>query len=77
MKFDIDSDQEDPMNEPLAASIARRLTAETARSALPDAPIRTEPVARRRPVVPSLRRRSARLLVGLAGRLDPGTQAAS
>jgi hypothetical protein len=27
--------------------------------------------------VPSLRRRSARLLVGLAGRLDPGTQAAS
>jgi hypothetical protein len=28
-------------------------------------------------VAPSLRQRSARLLVGLAGRLDPGTQAAS
>jgi hypothetical protein len=65
------------MYEPLAAGIARRLTAETARSALPDAPIRTEPAARRRPVAPSLRRRSARLLVGLAGRLDPGTHAAS
>jgi hypothetical protein len=64
------------MNEPLAASIARRLTAETARSALPDAPIRTEPAAPRRPMAPRLRRLSARLLVGLAGRLDPGTQAA-
>jgi hypothetical protein len=55
------------MNEPLAAGIIRRLTADTARSALPDAPVRAEPAARRR---------SARLLVGLAGRLDPGTQAA-
>ncbi len=68
------------MYEPLAASIVRRLTAETATSALPDAPVRTEPTElarRRRTVVPQLRRLSARLLVGLAGRLDPDVQAAS
>jgi hypothetical protein len=65
------------MNEPLAASIIRQLTAEVATSALPDAPVRTEPISRRRPVAPRLRRRSARLLVGLAGRLDPTVQAAT
>ncbi len=64
------------MNELIAASIARRLTAEIALSALPDAPIRTEPTPRGRPVAPHLRRLSARLLVGLAGRLDPSTDAA-
>ena len=65
------------MNEPLAAGIIRRLTADTARSALPDAPVRSEPAARRGPLAPALRRRSARLLVGLAGRLDPDTRAAT
>jgi hypothetical protein len=65
------------MNEPIAASIIRRRTTEIATSALPDAPVRTEPTPRRRPVAPRLRRRSARLLVGLAGRLDPNTQAAA
>jgi hypothetical protein len=64
------------VNEPLAAGIIRRLTADTARSALPDAPIRIEPASRRqRQRAPGLRRRSALLLVGLAGRLDPGTRA--
>jgi hypothetical protein len=77
MKFDIDSQQEDPMNEPFAASIARRRTAEIATSALPDAPVRPEPAPRRRALAPHLRHRSARLLVGLAGRLDPGTNAAA
>ncbi len=65
------------MNEPIAASIARRMTAEVAASALPDAPVRIEPTSRRRPVAPHLRRLSAQLLVGLAGRLDPNTQAAN
>ena len=74
MKSNID--KEDAMIEPIAASIARRLTAEVATSALPDAPVRSEPTARRRPVAPRLRGRSARLLVALAGRLDPDTQAA-
>jgi hypothetical protein len=69
-------DQEDAMNEPLAAGIIRRLTAEVATSALPDAPVRAEPTSRRRQLAPHLRRRSARLLVGLAGRLDPNLQAA-
>lgn len=64
------------MNEPLAASIVRRLTADVATSALPDAPVRSEPTPRARPHAPRLRRRSARLLIGLAGRLDPHTQAA-
>jgi hypothetical protein len=31
------------MNEPIAASSARRLTAETATAALPDAPVGTGP----------------------------------
>jgi hypothetical protein len=53
------------------------LTAETATSALPGAPVRTEPASRRRPVAPNLRRRSARLLAGLADRLDPNVQAAN
>ena len=65
------------MNEPIAASIARRLTAETATSALPDAPVRTEPTRRRRAVVPSLRALMARRLVSLAGRLDPDAYAAN
>jgi hypothetical protein len=71
-----DNQKEDGMNEPLAASIARRLTAEVATSALPDAPVRIEPTPRGRRVTPRLRRRSARLLVAVAGRLDPNTQAA-
>jgi len=64
------------MYEPLAASIVRRLTAEVATSALPDAPVRTagaEPTPQRRAATARLRGRSARLLVGLAGRLDPDT----
>jgi hypothetical protein len=68
------------MNEPLAASIIRRSTAELATSALPDAPVRpqpAEPAPRRRATAPDLRRRSASLLIGLAGRLDPDTQTAS
>jgi hypothetical protein len=65
------------MNEPIAASIIRRRTAEVATSALPDAPVRTEPAPRRGRVAPRVRRQSARLLVGLAGRLDPTIQAAS
>jgi hypothetical protein len=69
--------EEDAVNEPVAASIIRRLTAEVATSALPDAPVRTESAPRRRAAAPRLRGRSARLLVGLAGRLDPTIQAAS
>jgi hypothetical protein len=65
------------VNEPIAASIARRLTTGVATSALPDAPVRTEPTSQRRPVTPQLRRLSARLLVGLADRLDPGIQTAN
>ncbi len=64
------------MNEPLAASIVRRLTAEVVTSALPDAPVRIEPTSRGRRVTPRLRRRSARLLVAVAGRLDPNVQPA-
>jgi hypothetical protein len=64
------------MYEPIAAaSIARRLTVDTATSALPDAPARTAPARHRRAVVPSLRSLAARLLVGLAGRLDPDASA--
>jgi hypothetical protein len=76
MKYTIDY-QEDTMLEPIAASIANRLTAEVATSALPDAPVRSQPTPRRHPVASRLRRRSARLLVGLAGRLDPNTRAAT
>jgi hypothetical protein len=75
MKSNID--KEDTMLEPIAASLARRLTAEVATSALPDAPVRSQPTTRRRPVAPRLRGRSARLLVGLAVRLDPDTRAAT
>jgi hypothetical protein len=66
------------MYAPIAASIIRRRTEELATSALPEAPVRPvpEPAPRRRAVAPSLRRRSASLLIGLAGRLDPGTQTA-
>jgi hypothetical protein len=63
------------MYEPLAGTIAHRLTTDLATSALPDAPVvdEPEPAARRRSVAPSLRQRSARLLVNLAARLDPAT----
>jgi hypothetical protein len=60
--------------EPIAATILRRLTAEVATSALPDAPVRAE--TPRRAAQPGLRRRSATLLVGLAGRLDPNLHGA-
>ena len=76
-QFPQDPNKEDTMNEPLAASIIRRVTAELATSALPDAPVRTEPTPPGRAVAPRLRRRSAILLVGLAGRLDPDTHGAS
>jgi hypothetical protein len=62
---------------PLASMIIRQVTSEVATSALPDAPVRPEPAPRRRPLAPHVRRRSARLLIGLAGRLDPGTQTVS
>ena len=78
MKSNID--KEDAMLEPIAASIARRLTAEVATSALPDAPVRTQrakPTPRRHASAARLRRRSASLLVGLAGRLDPNTPTVS
>jgi hypothetical protein len=52
------------------------LTGEVATSALPDAPVHVEPASRARRVTPRLRRRSARLLVAVAGRLDPKIQAA-
>jgi hypothetical protein len=68
--------KEDTVYEPLAARIMQRLVNDLATSALPDAPVRPEPV-RRRPLAPHVRRRSARLLVGLAGRLDPSTQTVS
>jgi hypothetical protein len=63
------------MYEPIAAaSIARRLTVEP-----PPRPCPTHlPVPRprhRRAVVASLRSLTARLLVGLAGRLDPDASA--
>jgi hypothetical protein len=64
------------MNEPIAASIARWLTTDVATSALPGAPVRTEPSSLSRPVAPRLRRPSARLLVGLAARLDRNPQTA-
>jgi hypothetical protein len=64
------------MNEPLVADIVRRVTAEVATSALPDAPVRIEPTGsaprRATSAVSPLRRRSARLLAVVAGRLDPG-----
>jgi hypothetical protein len=69
--------KEDAMYEPLAASTIRRLTAEVATSALPDAPVRTprtQPTPHRRAVAPRLRNRSATMLISLARRLDPDTQ---
>lgn len=73
------SDKEDVMDATyglLADSISRGMAGEVGTSALPDAPVRTprtRPTPRRR--VPTLlRRRSAGLLVGLAGRLDPDIQ---
>jgi hypothetical protein len=64
----------------LADSISRGLGAEVATSALPDAPVRTQrtkPTPRRHAPAAKLRRGSASLLVGLAGRLDPDTQTMS
>jgi len=69
--------EEDTMNAPVAAAIVRRVTEELATSALPDAPVRSEPAnSAPRPAagVSALRRRSARLLAGVAGRLDPCLQ---
>lgn len=68
--------QEDNVNTPIAAAIVRRVTNEVATSALPDAPVRIEPTdsAPRPTAVSPLRRRSARLLAGVAGRLDPCLQ---
>jgi hypothetical protein len=69
--------EEDIMNAPVAAAIVRRVTEELATSALPDAPVRIEPTdsdPRRAAGVSPLRRRSARLLAGVAGRLDPCLQ---
>jgi hypothetical protein len=63
----------------LADSISRGLAGEVGTSALPDAPVRTrrtKPTPRRRVPAARLRRRSAGLLVGLAGRLDPEIQVA-
>jgi hypothetical protein len=62
------------MYEPIAAQIARRLTAREATSALPDAPVRAAPPPRRG-VDTRLRGLAARRLVGLAGRLDPSVRA--
>ena len=73
------SDKEDAMDATyglLADSISRGLAGEVGTSALPDAPVRTprsRPTPRRR-VPTRLRRRSADVLVGLAGRLDPDIQ---
>jgi hypothetical protein len=63
------------MYEPTVANIARRLTAQTATSALPDAPVLPGPARHRRAVVASLRGLAARGLVGLASRLDPDASA--
>jgi hypothetical protein len=64
------------MYEPIAAQIARRLTAREATSALPDAPARAAPPLRpSRGVDTRLRGLAARRLVGLAGRLDPSVRA--
>jgi len=66
------------MNTPVAAAIVRRVTEELATSALPDAPVRSEPTEsdsrQAASAVSPLRRRSARLLVGVAGWLDPCLQ---
>ena len=70
----------DAMYGLLADSISRGLATEVGTSALPDAPVRTQrtkPTPRRHASATRLRRRSATLLVGLAGRLDPNTPTAS
>jgi hypothetical protein len=66
----------DAMYGTLADSIGRGLARDFALSALPDAPVRTERTRPPRGRAPAarLRRRSANLLVGLAGRLDPDAQ---
>jgi hypothetical protein len=70
----------DAMYGLLADTVSRGLGAEVATSALPDAPVRTQrtkPTRRGRAPAARLRRRSAGLLVGLAGRLDHDTPTAS
>lgn len=70
----------DAMYGLLADSISRGLATDVATSALPDAPVRTQPtkpMPRRHASAARLRRRSASLLVGLAGRLDPNTPTVS
>jgi hypothetical protein len=79
MKSSTKEDTMDATYGLLADSISRGLAGEVGASALPDAPVRTRhtrPTPRRR-VPTRLRRRSASLLVGLAGRLDPDVQAVS
>ena len=70
----------DAMYGLLADTISRGLANGVATSALPDAPVRpqrTRPTPRSHAPAARLRRRSARLLTGLAGRLDPNTPALS
>jgi hypothetical protein len=61
--------------EPIAANIARRLTAQTATSAPPDALVLPGPARHPRAVVASLRGLAACGLVRLASRLDPDASA--
>ena len=80
MKSSLEEDAMDTMYGLLADSISRGLGTEVATSALPDAPVRThrtESTPRRHASAARLRRRSASLLVGLAGRLDPNTPTVS
>jgi hypothetical protein len=73
MKSSEKEDAMDAMYGLLADTISRGLAGEVGTSALPDAPVRTQPTRptpRRRILAARLRRRSASLLVGLAGRLE-------
>jgi hypothetical protein len=68
--------RQEPHESALADSISRGLATDVATSALPDAPVRTQrttPTPRKHAPAARLRRRSASLLIGLAGRLDPST----
>lgn len=65
------------MYEPFAAAIARRVVTSEATSALPAASVRpTARPAPRRVRALRLRRRSAQVLISLAGRVDPTRTAA-
>jgi hypothetical protein len=80
MKSSTKEDAMDAMYGLLADSVSRGLAAGVATSALPNAPVRTQrtkPTPRRHAPAARLRRRSASLLAGLAGRLDPDTQPVS